>query len=82
MTPIVPVVAAPVKLWWKSKTLWLNIIAAALIALEAQFSLLQPYLPGNVYAWFSVGLTVANAMLRIVTTQALAMQGERAGVEQ
>lgn len=81
MTPILPAVASPLKLWWQSRTLWLNVIAAALIALEAQFSLLQPFLPGNVYAWVAVVLTVANSMLRIVTTQALAMQGNQASAE-
>lgn len=56
------------KPWWQSKTLWLNLVAAVLIALEAKFSLLQPYLPGNVYAWFAVFLPVANAVLRVVTS--------------
>lgn len=63
-TAAVVVTAKP---WWKSKTMWLNLIAAALLALEAQFSLLQPYLPGNVYAYFAVGLTMGNALLRVVT---------------
>ncbi len=68
-TPAVVVAAKP---WWQSKTLWLNLIAAALIALEAQFTLLQPYLPGNVYAWFAVVLTVANSVLRVITAAPLA----------
>lgn len=61
-----------VKPWWKSRTLIFNLISVVLIALEAQFSLLQPYLPGNVYAWFSVALTVGNAVLRVVTAAPLA----------
>lgn len=60
------------KHWWKSKTLWLNLIAAILIALESQFSLLQAVLPGNVYAWIATALTVANAALRVITTAPLA----------
>lgn len=60
-------VVATAKPWWQSRTLRLNAAAAALIALEAQFSLLQPYLPGNVYAWLAVGLTMANAALRVIT---------------
>jgi len=59
--------AVEVKPWWKSRTIRLNVIAAVLIAIEAQFSLLQPYLPGNVYAWFAVALTVLNAALRVIT---------------
>lgn len=69
MNPAHVVTAKP---WWRSKTLWLNLISAALLALEAQFGLLQPYLPGDVYAWFAVGLTVTNAVLRIVTAAPIA----------
>ncbi len=59
------------KPWWQSRTLWLNAVVACLIALEMSFPLLQPLLPGNVYAWFGVVLAVGNSMLRIVTTQGL-----------
>jgi hypothetical protein len=72
MNPETPVVVVNAKPWWKSKTLWLNLIAAALIALEAEFSLLQPLLPGNVYAYFAVVLPVANALLRVITVAPIA----------
>lgn len=68
MTPASVVSAKP---WWQSRTLRLNVIAAALIAAEAQFSLLQPYLPGNVYAWLAVVLAVGNAALRVITAAPL-----------
>ena len=55
------------KPWWKSKTIRVNVLAAVLIALEAQFNVLQPFLPGNVYAWFTVALTAVNTALRIIT---------------
>ena len=45
MEPIPVSRIVEVKPWWKSKTIWLNLISAALLALEAQFGLLQPYLP-------------------------------------
>lgn len=60
------------KPWYCSKTLRFNLVAAALIALEAQFALLQPYLPGNVYAWVATALAVGNAVLRVVTVAPLA----------
>lgn len=60
------------KPWYHSKTLWFNLIAAGLIAMETQFSVLQPYLPGSVYAWIATVLTVANAVLRVVTAAPLA----------
>jgi hypothetical protein len=59
------------KPWYQSKTLWVNVVVAALAALEAGTGLLQPYLPANFYVLVAVGLPVVNAVLRIVTTQGL-----------
>lgn len=59
------------KCWWKSRTLWVNAIAAALVALEASTGLLQPRLPVNLYTAIAVALPVINAMLRVITTQRL-----------
>ena len=63
--------AATCKHWWHSRTIWLNVIAAGLVALEASTGLLQPLLPVNLYTAIAVGLPVINAMLRIVTNQAI-----------
>jgi len=60
-----------VKPWYTSKTLIINALVAALVALEAGTGLLQPYLPGNFYAMIAVGLPVVNAILRVITTTAL-----------
>ena len=49
----------------------------ALVALEAGTGLLQPVLPVNFYTAVAVGLPIINAVLRVVTTQAL---GRREGV--
>lgn len=59
------------KPWWASRTLRINALAAALVALEAGTGLLQPLLPVNFYTAVAVGLPVINAVLRVVTTQAL-----------
>lgn len=69
--PTAPAVIVRPKSYKRSRTLWLNLISLMLIALEAKFSLLQPYLPGNVYAWFVVFLAVANPALRLITTAPL-----------
>lgn len=61
------------KPWYTSKTLWVNALVAALAALEAGTGVLQPFLPANFYAMVAVGLPVVNAVLRIVTTQGLAL---------
>lgn len=62
------------KPWWQSRTLWFNAAVAGLAALEASANLIQPYVPGNVYGWALLLLTVGNAMLRIVTHQGLALK--------
>lgn len=59
----------PRKPWWQSRTLWLNAGAAGLVALEAGWGLLQPIIPVNFYTLMAVMLPVANAMLRVVTSQ-------------
>ncbi len=56
------------KVWWKSKTLWINAIAAMLVALEAGTGVLQPMLPVNLYTVLAVGLPIVNALLRVITT--------------
>lgn len=56
------------KAWWKSKTLWVNAVAAMLVALEAGTGILQPLLPVNLYTVLAVGLPIINALLRVITT--------------
>ncbi|MFT3758997.1 hypothetical protein [Thauera sp.] len=59
------------KCWWKSITLWVNALAAALVALEAVTGKLQPHLSVNLYTAMSIALPVINAVLRVITTQGL-----------
>ena len=59
------------KAWWRSRMLWLNVLAAALVALEETTGVLQPRLPVNFYAALAVALPVANAVLRVITSKAL-----------
>lgn len=64
------------KPWYTSKTIIVNAIVAALVALEAGSGLLQAYLPANFYTIIAVGLPVVNAVLRVVTTTALTVRKE------
>ena len=59
------------KPWWQSKTLWFVMFVEGLAALEAGFSLLQPYVAGNIYAYLLVLLGVGVKVLRVITTQGL-----------
>lgn len=65
---------ADTKPWWHSKTLWFNAAVAALAAIEANARLIQPYVPGNVYGWGLLVLTVGNTVLRIITTQGVSLK--------
>lgn len=62
------------KCWWKSKTLWFNAACSALLALEAATGNIQPHVPVNVYLVMSVVLPIVNAILRVITTQALTIK--------
>lgn len=64
------------KPWWQSKTLIINAAAAGLVALEASTGLLQPHLPMNLYTAIAVALPIINAMLRVVTKQAIGIKPE------
>ena len=55
----------------RSKTLMFNLLVAVMASLEGVFSLVQPYVAGNVYAYITIALTVGNAILRVLTTQPL-----------
>jgi uncharacterized integral membrane protein len=59
------------KPWYKSKTLWFNLIMAGLAALEASFSFLQPLIPEVYYGIFITILTIGNALLRVISTKTL-----------
>lgn len=66
---------ANAKIWYQSKILWFNALVAALAALEMSANVLQPYVPSNVYAYGLLVLTVGNAVLRVITNQAITFSG-------
>lgn len=59
------------KPWYLSKTIWFNIVCAALAALEENTGMLQPLLPVNFYSALAVTLPVVNGVLRVITTKGL-----------
>ena len=56
------------KSWYKSKTIWFNLIMAGLTALEASLNQLSVIAPANWYAIIAIILPVGNTMLRIIST--------------
>lgn len=59
------------KQWFRSKTLWFNLVVLMLAAAESQLNVLKGALPGGLFAWLAFGLPVANAGLRLISTTAL-----------
>lgn len=59
------------KVWYKSKTLIVNAVAGALVALEAGTGLLKPYLGDDFYVIVAVGLPIINAVLRVITSEGI-----------
>lgn len=66
------VTTPPAKPWWQSRVLWVNAIALGLAAAESRLQLLQGVLPLNAYELLAFVLPVANAVLRMVTSTAIA----------
>lgn len=61
-----PVLAVP-KPWWKSKTLWFNILVAALLAVEMNLPNLQDFIEPEQYAYLLGAVNLINVVLRAVT---------------
>ncbi len=62
------------KRWYRSKTIWFNLIILMLAAAETQLNVLQGILPGGLYAWLAFVLPVGNAALRFVSTTVLTVK--------
>lgn len=56
------------KHWWKSKTIWVNVLAAAVAVAVENVAILRPLLPDNYYAIVAFVLPLVNVMLRVITT--------------
>jgi hypothetical protein len=64
----------PRKPWWHSRMLWLNVAAGAFVAAEAGWGVVRPHVTPEFWAWFALALGIVNAVLRVVTTQALTLR--------
>jgi hypothetical protein len=62
------------KRWYRSKTIWFNLIILMLAAAETQLNVLEKVLPGGLYAWLAFVLPVGNAALRFVSTTVLTVK--------
>lgn len=67
----------PTKPWYQSKTLWLNFLAAVLVALETNFHLLQSSIGDHAYVAISSVLAGANVVLRMVTTEGIHFRSQQ-----
>lgn len=61
------------KSWLLSRTLWVNVGMAALAAAEVNFQMLRPLLGESTYGVMLFSLTIANVILRFVTTSPITL---------
>lgn len=59
------------KKWWRSKTLWFNIVSGVLLALESNMQLIQQAVGENAYLVMLLVNIVGNAVLRALTKESL-----------
>lgn len=60
------------KAWWRSKTLWVNMVAGLALLAQSQFGFV---IDGEVQAAI---LTVVNLVLRLITNEAVGLKDEPA----
>lgn len=56
---------------YRSRTLWFNALAAALLVIELQLGLIKPFMRAETYAAFSLTVMAINAVLRVFTSKGL-----------
>jgi hypothetical protein len=62
------------KPWYKSKTVWFNLISTAVVFTDGLAKLivgLYDFIPAEVYPWVVFGIGISNLFLRSITSTAL-----------
>lgn len=62
------------KPWYKSKTVWFNLISTAVVFTDGLAKLmvgLTTFIPAEVYPWVVFGVGMSNLFLRSITSTAL-----------
>lgn len=61
----------PPKPWYKSITLWVNLISAAALAFEQCSDLMRSILPEDKFAWVAFVVALVNIYLRLYVSRPL-----------
>lgn len=64
------------KAWWRSRTVWANLLIGVLLLAETNLHLLQPLLPLNVYQLTAFVLPILNLFLRAITRTGIGRRDE------
>lgn len=62
------------KPWYKSKTMWLNIVSAAIVFTDGLAQLitgLTPIIGPELMPWFVFGISLTNVFLRSITSMGI-----------
>lgn len=61
--------------WWRSRTIWFNVLVGLFAVLEAYTRFLQPLLGDTLYGITLLIVAAVNVFLRTITTQPLSEKG-------
>lgn len=67
------------KPWYKSKTVWFNLISTAVVFTDGLATLivgLNDFIPAEAYPWVLFGIGMTNLLLRAITSTALLRGGK------
>ncbi len=65
------------KVWWKSKTMWLNGAATVVAGAEYLVGVLPPSVAPQFYVALTTALPIANMLLRAVTTKGVTLTNSK-----
>jgi hypothetical protein len=62
------------KPWWRSRTIWLNLLVATFLLAEANLDAMQGIFPDWLQKTLVFGLPIVNLWLRFATSQGLSFK--------
>ena len=63
-----------IKPWWRSKTVWINVLAATFLVATDNLPVLQGLLPEAMYKRAIFALPIINLWLRVVSSKGLSFK--------
>lgn len=65
------------KPWYKSFTIWFNILSVIAVVVEQQLELIRPLVSDGMYAFIAIGVASFNLYLRIFVKKPLCLKEKK-----